>query len=103
VNQFKTFEAMDKKDIEIAQQKTEINNMKQIIKSYEDQSLKMSELEKKMKNLVAKHEKDIKTLEEKYQEKLSVFTKKILKYEEIAKTSNSYRTTKKDEEEERVK
>ena len=103
MNQFKTFDAMDKKDVEIAQQKTEINNMKQIIKSYEDQSLKMSELEKKMKNLVTKHEKDIKNLEEKYQEKLSVFTKKILKYEEIAKTSNSFRTTKKDEEEEKVK
>jgi hypothetical protein len=73
--------------------------MKQIIKSYEDQSLKMSEIEKKMKNINARHEKEIKNLEEKYQEKIKVFSKKLLKYEEITKTTNSFTTSKKEDEE----
>lgn len=90
----------DKKDSEISQLKSEIHNMNQIIKSYEDQSVKMSEIEKKMKNINAKHEKEIKNLEEKYHEKMKVFSKKLLKYEEITKTASSFRTSRKEEDEE---
>jgi hypothetical protein len=73
--------------------------MKQVIKSYEDQSLKMSEIDKKMKNINAKHEKEIKSLEEKNEEKINILNRKISKYEEMTKTTNSFKTTKKEDDE----
>ena len=48
----------------------EILNLKQIIKSYEDQSFKLVEMEKKLKSQNIKHEKDIKALQEKYIQKI---------------------------------
>ena len=50
--------------------KNEILNLKQIIKSYEDQSFKLVEMEKKLKSQNIKHEKDIKALQEKYIQKI---------------------------------
>ena len=66
--------------------------MKQIIKSYEDQSVKTAELEKKLKNIFAKHEKELKNLEEKYEEKIKILNRKISKFEEITRTNNSFKS-----------
>ena len=62
--------------------------MKQVLKSYEEINLKSSDLEKKLRNANAKHEKEIKTLEETYTEKIKILTKKITQYEETFKINN---------------
>lgn len=63
--------------------KNEIQNLKQILKSYEDQALKLSELEKKLRNQNTRHEKEMKEIEEKYKDKIKIFSKKLNKYEEM--------------------
>jgi hypothetical protein len=63
--------------------KSEILNLKQIIKSYEDQALKLSDLEKKLRNQNTRHEKEMKEIEDKYKDKIKVFSKKLSKYEEM--------------------
>jgi hypothetical protein len=63
----------DKKENEIYALKLEINNLKQVIKSYEDQNLKLAEMEKKLKNQNLKFEKQIKALEDKYKERIQVY------------------------------
>ena len=73
----KKTEAKDKKDSEINNLKLEIQNMKHILKSYEEQALKISDLEKKLRNQNTKHEKEMKSVEEKYKDKLKSFSKKI--------------------------
>ncbi len=98
----KKSEIKDKKEIENASLKNEIQNLKQILKSYEDQALKMSELEKKYRNQTTKHEKDLKAVEEKYVEKIRSMSKKIINYEEILKANTTYRTQRKEEDIDRV-
>jgi hypothetical protein len=68
--------------------KSEILNLKQIIKSYEDQALKLSDLEKKLRNQNTRHEKEMKEIEDKYKDKIKVFSKKLSKYEEMLMHKN---------------
>ncbi len=77
----------DKKDTEINELKQEVSNCKQILKSYEDQNLRLSELEKKLRNQNIKNEKEIKTLEANYMEKINSLNKKILFFEEKIKSN----------------
>jgi predicted nucleic acid-binding Zn-ribbon protein len=86
----------DKKDSEISQLKNEIQNLKHILKSYEDQALKLSDLEKKLRNQNTKHEKEMKTLEDKYKEKIKAFSNKLTSYEEMLKFNTTFKTLKKD-------
>jgi hypothetical protein len=44
--------------------------MSKVIKSYEDQTVKIAELEKKLKNLKIRHERELKIQEEQFYEKL---------------------------------
>lgn len=86
----------DKKDSEILSLKNEILNLKHILKSYEEQALKLSELEKKLKVQNSKHEKETKLIEDKYKEKIKTFSKKLLNYEEMLKINTSFKTVRKD-------
>lgn len=63
--------------------------MKHILKSYEEQALKISELEKKLRNQNTKHEKEMKNVEEKYKDKLKSYSKKIAIYELQIKNNGS--------------
>ncbi len=90
-----------KRESEIASLKLEIHNQKQVIKSYEDQSVKLSDLEKKMKNMNSKHEKEIRVIEEKYRDKLKGMNRK-LRYEDNPRLSNSFINVKIEEEEEKL-
>jgi len=60
----------------------------QLLKSYEENNLKMTELEKKLRVQNSKHEKDLKALEEKYTEKIKMLQKKVFQYEDIIKNTN---------------
>lgn len=75
----------DEKDTELNELKKEIANYKQILKSYEDQNLKISELEKKLRNQNIKNEKEIKSLESSYEDKIKSLNKKIISLEEKIK------------------
>ena len=64
----KSNEKENTKDNEINKLKSDIGQTRQLLKSYEDQSLKMTDLEKKLRNIKNIHEKDLKMIEEKYKE-----------------------------------
>ena len=49
--------------------------MSKVIKSYEDQTVKIAELEKKLKNQKLKHERELKSQEEHFAEKLKSIKK----------------------------
>jgi hypothetical protein len=68
---------IEKKDKEIKKLKSEIENMKIIIQSYENQNLKITELEVKLRSQNLRHEKEMKILREKYEEKISNLNKSI--------------------------
>jgi predicted RNase H-like nuclease (RuvC/YqgF family) len=78
----------DKRDQEIQSLKLEILQNNQILKSYEENNLKMTELEKKLRMQNSKHEKDLKAIEEKYMDKIKSLQKKVLQYEDIIKNTN---------------
>ena len=78
----------ERKDQEIQNLKLEILQINQILKSYEDNNLKMSELEKKLRNQNIKHEKEIKAIDDKYKDKTRLMAKKLAKYEDIIKTTS---------------
>jgi len=90
---------LEKKDTEMLLLKSEIQNLKHILKSYEDQALKLSDLEKKLRNQNTKHEKEMKLMDEKYKEKLRHFAKKYSNPDEAIKFNSSFKTTRKDEDE----
>ena len=48
--------------------KNENLNLKQIIKSYEERNISITELERKIREKQAKHEKELKDLEDKYKD-----------------------------------
>ncbi len=79
----------DKRDQEIQNLKLEILQNNKLLKSYEENSLKMTELEKKLRNQNTKHEKDIKI----YAEKIKALNKKIEEYEEKLKNFTKYSDT----------
>lgn len=58
---------MGEKDYVEALQK-ENTNLKQIIKSYEERNISITELERKIREKQAKHERELKELETKYKE-----------------------------------
>jgi len=78
----------DKKDDEIQSLKNNINNLKQVLSSYEEKNLKSSDMEKKLRTTNIKHENEIKLLEENYSEKIRTLSKKINQYEETLKINN---------------
>jgi len=51
--------------------------LKQIIKSYEDRNISITELERKIREKQAKHEKELKELDSKYKDKLKYLNKKL--------------------------
>jgi hypothetical protein len=55
----------------------EVNNLKQILKSYEDQNIKLADMEKKLKNQNIKHEKLLRGVEEKYKERIKSYQSKL--------------------------
>jgi len=55
----------------------EIHQLNQVIKTYEDHNKKISDIEKKMRLLKAKHEKEIKDIEAYYKDKIVYLTKKL--------------------------
>lgn len=85
----------DKKDIEISSLKTEIQGLKHIIKSYDEQSVKLSELEKKLKIQNLNHNKEMKEAEDKYKNKILSFSKKLESYEELIKANKGLKTINK--------
>lgn len=55
----------------------EIHQLNQVIKTYENHNKKISDVEKKMRLLKAKHEKEIKDIEAYYKDKIVYLTKKL--------------------------
>ncbi len=76
-------EFKEKREIQFNSMRSEIQNLKHILKSYEDQAVKLSDLEKKLRNQNTRHEKEMKEIEEKYKDKIKIFSKKLSKYEEM--------------------
>jgi len=68
LNRSKASESSEKKDTDIVNLKNEIHQLKQLLRSYEEQNFKMSEMEKKLRMQKAKHEKELKLMESKYNE-----------------------------------
>jgi chromosome segregation ATPase len=85
---------VDRKDKEIKRLTGEIDNYKSILSSYEQQNAKITDLEVKLRNTNIKHEKEIKSLEDKFKEEISYLNKIITKYEEVFKTKNISITSK---------
>jgi hypothetical protein len=71
----------EKKDNEIYALRLEINNLKQVVKSYEDQNLKLAEMEKKLKNQNIKFDKQIKQIEDKYKERIKSYQDKLRSFD----------------------
>ena len=70
--------------------KIELKNTLLILKKYEEQNLKLSDGEKKLKNLLVKKEKEFLEMENKLKEEIKLLNKKILSLEEKnKKISNS--------------
>lgn len=84
------------KDGDTLSLKNELTQLKQVLKSYEDQSLKYSETEKKFKLQMMKKEKDLKVAEQ----KISSLNQKIERYEEMVKINKSLKTIKLEDESE---
>ena len=79
--------------------KSSVQNLNQILKSYEEQSLKMSDLEKKLRSQNIKHEKELRLIEDKYAEKIKILDRKISFYEETLKLNNfAYKSFKPEED-----
>jgi hypothetical protein len=74
---------------EVSCLKNEIGNLKLLLKSYEDQNLKLAELEKKLKTQNLKHDSEMKLLQDNYKMKIKHLTKKLFYYETIAKNNNN--------------
>ena len=83
-----TTTTFDKKDKEIKKLTGEIDNMKMILSSYEQQNTKITNLEVKLRTTNIKHEKEIKSIEDKFKQEISYLNKTITKYEEIIKSKN---------------
>lgn len=63
----------------------EISQLNQVIKTYEEHNKKIADVEKKIRILKVKHEKEIKEIEAYYKEKINYLTKKLMQ----AKACNS--------------
>ncbi len=75
--------------MEINELKKEVSNYKHILKSYEDQNLKISDLEKKLRIINIKNEKDNKSIENIYDEKIRSLNQKISFLEEKLKLNHN--------------
>lgn len=67
----KEFEATTKNQLE------EINQLRTIVKTYEEHNLKIVDLEKKIRLQKVKHEKELKEIENYYKEKITSLSNKI--------------------------
>ena len=77
------------KDDEMNEIKLELKNNLILLKSYEEQNLKLSNVEKRLKNLLVKKEKEYLDNEKKLKEEIKILNKKIIHYEEkLKKISN---------------
>ncbi len=61
---------------EIKNYKEEINQLNQVVKTYEEHNKKICDVEKKIRIIKAKHEKEIKDIEAYYKDKIVYLTKK---------------------------
>jgi DUF438 domain-containing protein len=57
--------------------KNELTQLQHLVKTYEEHNLKIPELEKKLRSQKAKYEKEIKTIETFYKEKLKAYSHKL--------------------------
>jgi len=79
LHKYNTLEKTEKKEsAEITKLKYDIGQTRTLLKSYEDQNLKMAELEKKLRNIHTKHDREIKLVEEKYKEVINKIIYSIL-------------------------
>ncbi len=76
---------MENYEEEIKNYIREISELNQVIKTYEDHNKKISEVEKKIRILKVKHEKEIKEIEAYYKDKITYLSKKLMQ----RKASNS--------------
>jgi len=80
--------------------KNENQSLKQIIKSYEERNISITELEKKIREKQAKHDRELKELEAKYKEIIYTIIYKIrqlnkrLKFEDSSKTLHTKDNTR---------
>ena len=69
--------------------KTEIENQKFILGSYQNLNSKLTECEMKLRSQNIKHEKEIKSLDLRYRQRIYELNKTITKNEETLKSTNS--------------
>ena len=79
-------EGINAKDNEIKKLSNELDNMKQLLKSYEEQNLKLSHIEKKLKTQIIKINQESQTNEKKYIEQINQLNNKIASLEEKLKS-----------------
>lgn len=66
-----------------------MNNYKQLLKSYENQTLKLAENERRLKSQLIKKDKELKLIELNYKDQIRLLNKKIYFYEEKMKSNNN--------------
>jgi len=79
----------EKKEKEITEMKTELENQRLIIGSYQNLNSKLTEYEMKLRSQNIKHEQEIKSLDLRYRQRIFELNKVITKNEEMLKNSSS--------------
>ena len=79
-------ERINAKDNEIEKMSNELDNMKKLLTSYEEQNLKLSNIEKKLKTQIIKLNQESQTNEQNYLEQINQLNNKIASLEDKLKT-----------------
>jgi len=74
--------------------KNEVSSLKNLINSYEERNLNIADLEKKIRLQHSKHQAELKSIEEKYLEKIKRYKKKLKQYEEMLRKGSKKDVTK---------
>jgi chromosome segregation ATPase len=87
-------EFSDKKEKEIKHLTNEIENLKVILSSYENQNKKITDLEMKLRNKQINFDKKLKNYEIQYKEQINILNKVISNYEEVLDSRKNIKSAK---------
>jgi len=72
--------------------RNELSQLKHLVKTYEEHNLKIPELEKKLRSQKTKYEKEIKTIESFYKDKIKAYSQKLNLNETENKIKSNHNT-----------
>jgi hypothetical protein len=72
--------------------RNELSQLKHLVKTYEEHNLKIPELEKKLRSQKTKYEKEIKTIESFYKDKIKAYSHKLNLNETENKIKSNHNT-----------